>query len=114
MEQEPVYPPTLHTDARSLISELLEKNVEDRLGSAVDGAFDVAAHPFFKDFDWNAMLEQKAQPPFVPQLKGPEDLKYFDERFTKLAPNLTPPKGICAEMAEEISDAFYDFAYAAC
>ncbi|XP_073438401.1 microtubule-associated serine/threonine-protein kinase 3-like isoform X2 [Dendrobates tinctorius] len=51
-------------DARCLITGLLKKNPEHRLGTA--GAFEIKCHPFLKDLDFNNLLSQK--PEYVPQL----------------------------------------------
>ena len=41
--------------------------------------------------DWQALLARAVQPPFVPTLCGPTDLRYFEGEFTGLPPALTPP-----------------------
>lgn len=41
--------------------------------------------------NWQALLARTVQPPFVPTLCGPADLRYFEEEFTCLPPTLTPP-----------------------
>lgn len=41
--------------------------------------------------NWQALLTRTVQPPFVPTLCGPADLRYFEGEFTGLPPALTPP-----------------------
>lgn len=41
--------------------------------------------------DWQALLARTVQPPFLPTLRGPTDLRYFEGEFTGLPPALTPP-----------------------
>lgn len=41
--------------------------------------------------DWQALLARAVQPPFVPTLCSPTDLRYFEGEFTGLPPALTPP-----------------------
>lgn len=41
--------------------------------------------------DWQALLARAVQPPFLPSLYGPTDLRYFEGEFTGLPPALTPP-----------------------
>lgn len=41
--------------------------------------------------NWQALLARTVQPPFVPTLCGPADLRYFEGEFTSLPPTLTPP-----------------------
>uniref|UniRef100_A0A8C5QEV5 Uncharacterized protein n=1 Tax=Leptobrachium leishanense TaxID=445787 RepID=A0A8C5QEV5_9ANUR len=55
------------------------------------GAEDVKDHPFFTEINWMDLLAKKTQPPFTPSLSGPEDVSYFEQRFTSESPNLTPP-----------------------
>ncbi|XP_037556755.1 microtubule-associated serine/threonine-protein kinase 3-like isoform X2 [Dermacentor silvarum] len=66
----------LPEDARHLVSQLLQQNPLDRLGTG--GAHEVKEHPFFNDVDWDSLLRQKAE--FVPQLEDDEDTSYFDTR----------------------------------
>lgn len=42
--------------------------------------------------DWEALLQRKVVPPFVPLLGGKEDVSNFDAEFTGEAPKLTPPR----------------------
>ncbi|EEC18046.1 microtubule associated serine/threonine kinase, putative, partial [Ixodes scapularis] len=66
----------LPDEARLLVTQLLQQNPLDRLGTA--GAQEVREHPFFRDVDWASLLRQKAE--FVPQLDDEEDTSYFDTR----------------------------------
>uniref|UniRef100_A0A1B8Y5J2 Uncharacterized protein n=1 Tax=Xenopus tropicalis TaxID=8364 RepID=A0A1B8Y5J2_XENTR len=110
---EPLFPESLDPVAVSFISELLNKNPEERLGSTEGDAADVAEHPFFNNIVWDDILERKATAPFIPSLDGPEDVTYFEEEFTKLPADLTLPKGPSAEMEIQIQEAFQDFTYSA-
>ncbi|XP_077548948.1 microtubule-associated serine/threonine-protein kinase 3-like isoform X5 [Haemaphysalis longicornis] len=66
----------LPEDAQHLVSQLLQQNPLDRLGTG--GAHEVKEHPFFGDVDWDSLLRQKAE--FVPHLENDEDTSYFDTR----------------------------------
>ncbi|XP_073312762.1 serine/threonine-protein kinase D6PK-like isoform X2 [Primulina huaijiensis] len=57
--------PTISTHARDLITRLLKKEPESRLGS-VKGALEIKHHPFFEDLNW--ALVRCATPPEVPKL----------------------------------------------
>lgn len=60
--------------AKNLIQSLLcEPDL--RLG-AKRGIDDFKEHPFFKGIDWDNLLNTK--PPFVPELRGPTDVRYFE------------------------------------
>ena len=58
------------------ILKRLINDPEKRLGR--NGAEEVKQHPFFKNVDWKHIKETMI-PPFIPELKGPFDTKYFDE-----------------------------------
>ena len=42
----------------------------------------IKQHDFFKGVDWNKYWNKEIPPPFVPELSGEMDLKYFDKMFT--------------------------------
>ena len=58
------------------ILKRLINDQEKRLGR--NGAEEIKLHPFFKNVDWKHIKETLI-PPFIPDLKGPFDTKYFDE-----------------------------------
>lgn len=41
-------------------------------------AEEIKEHEFFKDIDWNLLAKKKMEPPFIPKLDGPTDLRFFD------------------------------------
>mmetsp|Transcript_2950 Transcript_2950/g.8124 ORF Transcript_2950/g.8124 Transcript_2950/m.8124 type:complete len:477 (-) Transcript_2950:778-2208(-) len=71
------FPPeaNLSWAAKNLITALL-CDAEYRLG-ARNGREDFVKHPFFDGMDWSTVLTQPA--PFVPDLSGPTDVRYFEE-----------------------------------
>ena len=62
-------------DAVDILKRLINAP-EKRLGR--NGADEIKQHPYFKNVDWKHIKETMI-PPFIPQLKGPFDTKYFDE-----------------------------------
>ncbi|XP_006892548.1 PREDICTED: serine/threonine-protein kinase N3 [Elephantulus edwardii] len=85
------YPRFLSVQALELIQKLLQKCPEKRLGASACDAEEIKAQPFFRTTNWQALLACTVQPPFVPTLCGPADLRYFEGEFTGLPPTLTPP-----------------------
>ncbi|EMP27385.1 Serine/threonine-protein kinase N2, partial [Chelonia mydas] len=106
------YPRFLSTEAISIMRRLLRRNPERRLGAGEKDAEDVKKHHFFRLIDWNALLAKKVKPPFVPTIRGREDVSNFDDEFTSEAPILTPPREPRI-LSEEEQETFRDFDYIA-
>ncbi|XP_057717359.1 serine/threonine-protein kinase N1-like isoform X2 [Corythoichthys intestinalis] len=104
------YPRFLSTEAIGIMRRLLRRNPEKRLGSGEKDAEDVKKQPFFKDIDWEALLQRKVSPPFVPSITGKEDVSNFDVEFTAEAPTLTPPRER-RTLSRREQDYFKDFDY---
>jgi protein kinase A len=49
------YPSHVSRFARHLISQFLQTTPSKRIGSLRGGVTDIKSHPFFKDFDWEAL-----------------------------------------------------------
>lgn len=58
-------------DLMDLVTQLLKKDKDDRLGK--DGVNEVIKHPFFADLDFDALEDQTMIPPFVPEVGGGKD-----------------------------------------
>jgi serine/threonine protein kinase len=67
-------------EIKSLLLGLIQYDPLLRLGK--NDINEIKNHIFFKDINWNDLLEKKIIPPFIPQLDNDEDLKYFDKQFT--------------------------------
>ena len=52
------------------------------MGSGADGGEKIKNHAFFIGINWDDVWNKKIEPPFVPNLKDEQDLKYFDSSFT--------------------------------
>ncbi|KII67656.1 Serine/threonine-protein kinase Sgk1 [Thelohanellus kitauei] len=66
---------------RSLISSLLKKNPEERLGYGPNDWNDIKAHYFFKDINWDDLLSRKITPPFNPGVTDELDFKHISSEF---------------------------------
>ena len=60
--------------------------------------------------DWEALFQRKVPPPFVPTIRGNEDVSNFDMEFTAEPPALTPPRERHTLSRKE-QDYFKDFDY---
>jgi len=85
------FPAGLSREGRSLLSQLLDKNPHQRLGSSPADAKDVMAHSFFNNVNWQDVFDKKIPVPFKPQVTSITDTRYFDKTFTAQPVELTPP-----------------------
>jgi len=74
-------------EAKDLINKLLCMDPQQRLGANRDEKFksggeEIRSHPWFKDINWDTLLQDEAQ--FVPNVENPEDTEYFDSRGATL------------------------------
>uniref|UniRef100_A0A8C7QSN9 protein kinase C n=1 Tax=Oncorhynchus mykiss TaxID=8022 RepID=A0A8C7QSN9_ONCMY len=104
------YPRFLSTEAIGIMRRLLRRNPDRRLGSGEKDADDVKKQPFFRGVDWEALLQRRLPPPFVPNIRGREDVSNFDEEFTAETPALTPPRER-RTLSRKDQDCFKDFDY---
>ncbi|CAN9505949.1 unnamed protein product [Ophioblennius macclurei] len=104
------YPRFLSTEAIGIMRRLLRRNPDRRLGSSEKDAEDVKKQPFFRATDWEALLQKKVPPPFMPTIGGKEDVSNFDTEFTTEAPALTPPRER-RTLSRKEQDHFKDFDY---
>uniref|UniRef100_A0A8C6NIK8 non-specific serine/threonine protein kinase n=1 Tax=Nothobranchius furzeri TaxID=105023 RepID=A0A8C6NIK8_NOTFU len=86
------FPRTLSADAKSLLSGLLIKDPNKRLGGGPDDAKEIMRHSFFTGVDWLDVYDKKLIPPFKPQVTSETDTRYFDEEFTAQTITITPPE----------------------
>uniref|UniRef100_A0A3Q3EW79 protein kinase C n=1 Tax=Labrus bergylta TaxID=56723 RepID=A0A3Q3EW79_9LABR len=104
------YPRFLSTEAIGIMRRLLRRNPERRLGSGEKDAEEVKKQPFFRGTDWEALLQRKVLPPFVPTIGSKVDISNFDVEFTAEPPALTPPRERRVLTRKE-QDHFKDFDY---
>uniref|UniRef100_A0A673WAN0 non-specific serine/threonine protein kinase n=1 Tax=Salmo trutta TaxID=8032 RepID=A0A673WAN0_SALTR len=86
------FPRTLSSDAKSLLSGLLIKDPNKRLGGGPDDAKEIMGHSFFTGIEWQDVYDKKLIPPFKPQVSSETDTRYFDEEFTAQTITITPPE----------------------
>ncbi|KAG2387366.1 hypothetical protein C9374_001698 [Naegleria lovaniensis] len=94
--------------AKELISQLLIRDKDKRLGSA-HGIADIKAHPFFKDINW-ALIRNEV-PPIIPVLKSKTDTSYFTQ-YKEIPQDEIDEEEPMKEGEEESSDnPFKNFRY---
>lgn len=93
LEDEPLYPITMPRDAVSILQKLLTRDPTRRLGSGKEDAEEIKKQPFFKDVNFDDVLNKRIPPPYFPTINGSADTSNFDEEFTREQPTLTPVHG---------------------
>ena len=83
-------PPEFSADAKSLLTLLLERDPQKRLGnfnqreaSSIDDADAIRKHPFFKSINWTAVKKKSHKAKFIPKVRAKDDTSCIDELFTK-------------------------------
>jgi serine/threonine protein kinase len=85
--------------ARDLLTRLLDRNADKRLGAK--GAAEIKAHYFFHSIDWRKLLERKYEPSFKPNVVRKVQTPLFPQMLTdrrstqRILPTLTassPPR----------------------
>lgn len=90
LADEPRYPVTLAGNCVSILTQLLTREPERRLGSGPRDAEEIMAHPYFANVNFDDIYHKRIPPPFVPKITSPTDVTNFDQEFTSEAPALTP------------------------
>ncbi|XP_022250234.1 protein kinase C-like 1 [Limulus polyphemus] len=88
--EEAYYPRFLSKEAKQIITLLLEKDPNKRLGMPKCSAGSITYQPFFNSVDWERTERKLVAPPFKPNVSGPSDASNFDSNFTMEKAVLTP------------------------
>ncbi|KAI8898866.1 kinase-like domain-containing protein [Globomyces pollinis-pini] len=85
LKKKPNYPKYMTSQARDLCTKLLKKDPQHRLGSGPNGAEEIKKHAFFKKTNWTKLFNREITPPYVPDIKCPEDTSNFSAEFTNMS-----------------------------
>jgi len=80
----------LSSSLKQLITDLLQKDADQRLGSGPGDATEVMQSPFFDVIAWNLLEKKKLTPPFKPEIKDETDNPYIPPEFSDQSTDLTP------------------------
>lgn len=108
--------------------QLLTRDPLRRLGSGKEDAEEIKRQPFFKDVNFDDVLNKRIPPPYFPTIvraliyyftvlfthitsqNGSADTSNFDEEFTREQPTLTPVHG---QLSTRDQAEFNGFSYVA-
>ncbi|KAK2754541.1 hypothetical protein FQN54_006942 [Arachnomyces sp. PD_36] len=65
LDEAPKFPEKLSSTAQDILTKLLDKSPEKRLGA--NGVSEIKAHAFFHDTNWQELVQRKSTPPFKPR-----------------------------------------------
>ncbi|KAG6444070.1 hypothetical protein O3G_MSEX003149 [Manduca sexta] len=72
-------PSSFSSDLRDLVRNVLQVDISKRFGVMKDGVLDYKNHKWFKGIEWDAIVNCRVQPPFVPKYKNAYDTGNFDK-----------------------------------
>nr|ABI14421.1 cAMP-dependent protein kinase [Karlodinium veneficum]ACU45272.1 cAMP-dependent protein kinase [Karlodinium veneficum] len=78
------FPSYVSSPAKGILTDLLHKDPNKRLGGGRNGGEDIKAQPFFSGVNFDDVYSRNIVPPFKPDVSGPADTKYFDKEFTNM------------------------------
>lgn len=98
-------------DCKDLIRNLLIKDPSKRLGSQDDAA-EIKNHPWWKDLNFDDVLNRKLTPPIKPEFKDTMDVGFFDANFTSANPrNTLRDEKTDTDIIHDFTQDFSDFDY---
>lgn len=92
-------PENLSPEAQSLLRVLFKRHPQNRLGAGPNGIEDIKRHEFFATIDWEALVEKRIRPPFIPAV-SPDEAFYFDSEYTSKSPRDSPGGPVSASAHE--------------
>ncbi|KAI9356238.1 kinase-like domain-containing protein [Zopfochytrium polystomum] len=91
LQKKPTFPVYVSSFARDLLTRLLRKDPDKRIGSGPTGGREIQSHSFFRKIDWKAIARKEVNPPIVPTIVDLLDTSNFDKCFTSMPVVLDSP-----------------------
>eukprot|EP00347_Sterkiella_histriomuscorum_P002281 403368758 len=102
--------PYFSVEAKSLLSGLLERDPQKRLGSSEEDSREIKRHPWFAKIEWEKLLRKEIPAPFKPTVSGPEDTRNIDKMFLNETAKDTPAVSNLSPNAKQ-NNHFDEFTY---
>ena len=77
------FPKYFDKAAKSICKHLMEVDLSKRLGNMEKKSLDIRNHRFFKDINFNNLLNFELKPPFIPIITSNTDLNNFSKHSNK-------------------------------
>jgi len=74
-----VFPKMFDKNAKGLVKKLLTADLGKRYGNLKNGVEDIKQHKWFKEINWQALIDKELPAPFKPSTKSPTDTSNFDD-----------------------------------
>ncbi|MCJ1393828.1 Serine/threonine kinase [Xylographa bjoerkii] len=101
LHDEPIHPINSPKAAVDIMQKLLTRDPDLRLGSGPLDAQEVMDHEYFKGINWEDLFHKRVPAPFIPAIKGKEDISNFDPEITTIAPFMTPVDSVLSQAMQE-------------
>jgi len=105
--ESPKFPASLSRQCQDLISRLLVKDPKLRLGGGKGDVEEIKKHLWFRELNWNDILELKIDPPYKPEVKSAMDTSNFSTEFTRERAQDTRVEAVILEPEDD----FHNFTY---
>jgi len=99
------FPSGMSENAKSLLDKLLQRDINERLKDPAK----IKDHPFFSTINWEDLYDKKIKPPFIPNVKGEEDVSQIDPVFVRETPTISPSDPSVIDNADQNN--FQNFTY---
>lgn len=109
LQQELRFPDDMSDAASSLLSGLLNRDPNARLGNR--GTDEIRNHEFFRSIDWNKLMKKAVQPPFKPSVQNVYDTTNFDDEFTSEQPVESMTSTEDSQISQTMQDQFRGFTF---
>jgi serine/threonine protein kinase len=116
LKQKLALPYFLSADSKDLLTRLLRKEPNKRLGySMPKDMLAIKKHRFFRKIDWKKLAAREVEAPIQPLITDPELAENFSAEFTELAlsPVLTSTKSPWGDRERKEENPFGGFSYVA-
>ena len=97
------------TEAKLILTQLLERNPAKRLGNTSADAKDIMEHAFFRKINWVDLRAGKVKPPYKPVVQSAEDVRNIDTLFLNEKIKETPDQSMTG--SEKNKTNFKGFTY---